>query len=95
MALRYIRIHEFCEFHGVDRQVVEAFFESGFVEPTYVDQEPALRESDLEPIETAVRLYRELGVNPAGIETILHMRDRLRHMQERMHDLEVRLRRYE
>jgi chaperone modulatory protein CbpM len=95
MAIRYISIHEFCEFHGVDRSVVEEFVEFEFVEPTQLDREPALRESDLEPLETAVRLYRDLGVNPAGIETILHMRERLRHLQARMRDLELRLRRYE
>jgi hypothetical protein len=95
MAIRYISIREFCEFHGVDRSVVEEFVEFGFVEPTQLDREPALRESDLEPLETAVRLYRDLGVNPAGVETILHMRERLRQLQARMRDLELRLRRYE
>lgn len=95
MAIRYISIHEFCEFHGVERSLVEEFVEFGFVEPTQVDREPALRESDLEPLEVAVRLHQDLGVNPAGIETILHMRERLQQMQARMRDLELRLRRYE
>lgn len=95
MALRYISIREFCEFHEVDRRLVEEFFEFGIIEPARLDSEPALRESDLEPLETAVRLYRDLGVNAAGIETILYMRERLRQTQERLRDLEVRLRRYE
>ena len=95
MAIRYISISEFCDFHGVERSLVEEFVAFGFVEPTHVDREPALRESDLEPLEVAIRLHRDLGVNPAGIETILHMRERVRQMQARLRDLELRLRRYE
>jgi MerR family transcriptional regulator/heat shock protein HspR len=39
---------------------------------------------DLERLETILNLSRDLGVNLAGIEIILNMRDRMRRMQNEM-----------
>jgi len=39
---------------------------------------------DLERLETILNLTRDLGVNLAGIEIILNMRDRMRRMQDEM-----------
>lgn len=37
------------------------------------------------------RLEEDLGVNSAGTEVILHMRDQIRQLQERVHQLEIEL----
>jgi len=39
---------------------------------------------DLERLETILNLTRDLGVNLAGIEIILNMRDRMKRMQDEM-----------
>jgi MerR family transcriptional regulator/heat shock protein HspR len=39
---------------------------------------------DLKRLETILNLTRDLGVNLAGIEIILNMRDRMRRMQDEM-----------
>jgi MerR family transcriptional regulator, heat shock protein HspR len=41
-------------------------------------------DSDLERLEVILNLTRELGVNLAGIEIILNMRDKMADMQEQM-----------
>ncbi|MGH9682644.1 MAG: heat shock protein transcriptional repressor HspR [Candidatus Acidiferrales bacterium] len=41
-------------------------------------------DSDLERLEVILNLTRELGVNLAGIEIILNMRDKMTQMQDQM-----------
>jgi MerR family transcriptional regulator/heat shock protein HspR len=43
-------------------------------------------DSDLERLEVILNLTRELGVNLAGIEIILNMRDKMADMQSQMED---------
>jgi MerR family transcriptional regulator/heat shock protein HspR len=43
-------------------------------------------DSDLERLEVILNLTRELGVNLAGIEIILNMRDKMAEMQTQMED---------
>jgi MerR family transcriptional regulator/heat shock protein HspR len=43
-------------------------------------------DSDLERLEVILNLTRELGVNLAGIEIILNMRDKMAEMHEQMEE---------
>ena len=95
MSIRYISIHEISRFHEVDIRILEELAGSGLVETLWKEEEWCIREQDLEPLELMIRLHRDLGVNPAGIETIFYMRQRLQAMRRRMETLEARLRRYE
>ena len=95
MSIRYITIREFSSFHDVDVHIVRELADSGLVETLRREEEWCIREEDVEPLEMMVRLRRDLGVNPAGIETILHMRRRLEAMRRRVEELERDLRRYE
>jgi hypothetical protein len=54
------------------------------------------RGDTLEPEEIRCirRLKEELGVNPAGVEVILHMRGRLNTLAERIRELEIELETY-
>lgn len=44
-------------------------------------------QEDVERIELILRLTKELGVNLAGVEVILNMRDRMERMQRQMNEL--------
>ncbi len=92
---RYITITEFCAFHGVDVQWVETLIEYGIVEPTPREETFIFAETDIEPLEMALRLHRDLEINPPGIDAILHMRGRLEALQREVAELRVRLRQLE
>ena len=92
---RYITITEFCDFHGVDVQLVEAFIEYGVVEPERREETFFFSEMDIGPLEMALRLHRDLEINPPGIDAILHMRGRLEDLQREVAELRVRLRQLE
>lgn len=95
MSVRYVTIKEFSEFHRVDIHLIEEFIHFGLVQPLEKEGRPCIREEDIEPLETMVRLHSELDVNLAGLEAIMHMRRRMRHMRARIEELERRLQRYE
>ena len=59
----------------------------GFAKPSRSQGNTRLyTDSDLERLEVILNLTRELGVNLAGIEIILNMRDKMADMQSQMED---------
>ena len=46
-------------------------------------------------LEKFIRLYRDLEINPEGIDTIIHLLNRLEEMQEKINNLQNRLSIYE
>lgn len=88
---RYVHIREFSDFHGVEVRLVETFIDQGLINCDPRDDGPYIAEQDIEPLEMMLRLHLELGLNPAGIETVLHMRERIRTLQERLRELEWQL----
>ncbi len=73
------RVQEVLEFLGIDDPTLleelrrEGLFEDETVEP-----------DEAEELRVAACLMRELGVNPAGVEVVLHMRRRMRVLEARM-----------
>ena len=80
------RVEEILRFLGVDDPALlhdlrrEGLFEGDDVSPEEADE-----------LRMAATLVRELGVNPAGVEVILHLRRRLVCLEERMRVTLVRL----
>lgn len=73
------------ELVGVHAQTLRHYERVGLVRPARsVGNVRLYSERDIERIRTVVRLTNELGVNLAGVEVILNMRERMRDMQERM-----------
>jgi MerR family transcriptional regulator/heat shock protein HspR len=81
---------------GVHEQTLRHYERLGLVTPARKGarpQSPRLySEDDIERVTHIRRLMDDLGVNLAGVETILHMRDRMERMQRAMADELLRLR---
>ena len=74
---KYIRLQTIIEFHGISRQLVDEWIEYEFFDiHTHSDEEWIL-EDQLAVVEQVIRLYRDLGVNSAGIDIILRLTQRL------------------
>ena len=72
------RVEEVLAFLGIDdRDLLRALRDEGLFEDDVLGAE------DAEELRVAACLVRELGVNPAGVEVILHMRRRLSVLQGR------------
>lgn len=75
------------EILGVHPQTLRLYEREGFVKPKRSEGNTRLySEEDVEKLEMILRLTRELGVNLAGVEVILSMREKLERMQMEMEE---------
>ncbi len=68
----------------VHPQTLRMYEREGFVRPTRTNRQRLYSESDVERIGLILRLTREMGVNKAGVEIILRMRERIEGLQNEM-----------
>lgn len=94
MATELITITEYCRHHHTDVSFIDALEQNGLVEIVQVAQERCIQYDQLEQIESYTRWYHELEINVEGIETVHYLLQKIKDMQQHIHELESRLRRY-
>jgi MerR family transcriptional regulator, heat shock protein HspR len=73
------------ELHQVHPQTLRLYERVGLLKPSRSEGNTRLyTETDLERLEVILTLTREMGVNLAGIEIILNMREKMAEMQKQM-----------
>jgi MerR family transcriptional regulator/heat shock protein HspR len=73
------------ELHQVHPQTLRLYERVGLLKPSRSEGNTRLyTESDLERLDVILNLTREMGVNLAGIEIILNMREKMAEMQRQM-----------
>ena len=73
------------EMYNIHPQTLRLYEREGLLIPSRSNGNTRLyTQDDLERLETILNLTRDLGVNLAGIEIILNMRQHMRRMQEEM-----------
>lgn len=90
-----IDIKEFCFSHNIENSFIRSLEETGLIkfnsnrEDVYIDAE------QLEQLEKIVSFYYELDINLEGIETITHLLQRIKSLNDENTALRNRLRLYE
>ncbi len=85
MATR-VRVEEVLEFLGLDdSKLLQELRREGLFEEDLLAPEAA------EDLRVAACLMRDLGVNPAGVEVVLHLRRRLTVLERRVNETLKRL----
>lgn len=75
------------EMLGIHQQTLRLYEREGFITPKRSEGNTRLySDEDVEKLEMVLRLTRELGVNLAGVEVILSMREKMEHMQREMQE---------
>ncbi len=92
---KYITIRKLAEFHNVNEAVLQDFAQDGIIEIHFIEKEPCILTDQLERYERIIRLYRDLGVNKAGIEIIMEMREKLEFLQNEVQNLKRQLQKYD
>ena len=81
------------ELVGMHPQTLRVYETKGLVRPRRTPGNTRLySEADLERLRVIQRLTTELGLNLAGVETVLRLQDELTRLQARMERLEVQMR---
>lgn len=72
---------------GIHPQTLRLYEREGLLKPSRTDGNTRLyTDDDMEQLDVILSLTRELGVNLAGVEIILNMRERMEEMQRQMQD---------
>ncbi|MFH1146459.1 MAG: chaperone modulator CbpM [Pseudomonadota bacterium] len=72
---------------GLRPQTILVYVREGLLKVRSEHEGPCFEEEDIQELERIVRLRRDLGINLAGIEVILQMRQTILEMQERLRSL--------
>jgi hypothetical protein len=73
-----VRVEEVLRFLGLDEGLLEELRAEGLFETDWLEPDAA------EDLRVAASLMRDLGVNPAGVDVVLHLRRRLLALEEIM-----------
>jgi MerR family transcriptional regulator/heat shock protein HspR len=77
-----LRIGAISEKYGIHPQTLRMYEREGLLRPTRTEGNTRVYDPDtLERLEIILTLTRHLGVNLAGVEVILHMKERMEKMQ--------------
>src|SRR5881628_2314105 len=73
--------------YGIHPQTLRLYEREGLLKPSRSDGNTRLyTEDDLERLEVILHLTRDLGVNLAGVEIILNMREKMSDMQSQIQE---------
>jgi MerR family transcriptional regulator/heat shock protein HspR len=74
--------------YEVHPQTLRLYERLGLLQPSRSEGNTRLyTDSDLERLETILSLTRDLGVNLAGVEVILNMREKMERMQQELEEI--------
>ena len=81
-------ISSVAELYQVHPQTLRLYERQGLLKPSRSDGNTRLyTDGDLHKLEVILTLTRELGVNLAGVEVILHMREKMEQMQVHVEEM--------
>ena len=87
-------ISSVAEQYGIHPQTLRLYEREGLLKPSRSDGNTRLfTDADLERLEVILHLTRELGVNLAGVEIILNMREKMAEMQVQIEEFVTTLNR--
>jgi len=85
----------FCVHHNIELTFIYSLRDYGMIDTVLVEENIFLPVSQVERLEKIMRLHFELDINLEGIETIIHLLDKVNDMQTQITQLTNRLKAYE
>ncbi|RPJ83905.1 MAG: MerR family transcriptional regulator [Acidobacteria bacterium] len=86
----YYMISAVAQKYGIHPQTLRLYEREGLLKPSRTEGNTRLySDEDLERLETILSLTRDLGVNLAGVEIILNMRQKIEQMQHEVNEFMV------
>ncbi len=90
-----IAVDEFCACHDIEISFVNSLQQTGLIETTIIGGVWFIDAEQLQQLEKYIRFYYELDINLEGIESIMHLLQRVNAMHDEITSLKNRLRLYE
>ena len=90
-----IAVEEFCACHDIEISFINSLQQTGLIETTTIEGDWFIDAEQLQQLEKYIRFYYELDINLEGIESIMHLLQRVNAMHNEITALKNRLRLYE
>ncbi|ACI20355.1 MULTISPECIES: MerR family transcriptional regulator [Thermodesulfovibrio] len=84
---RFYLISMVCKLLNVHPQTLRLYEREGFIKPKRIKKQRIYTDEDLERLNFVIKLTKEFGVNRAGVDIILRMRERMQIMEEVMQEM--------
>lgn len=94
-TIKMITVKQFCTYHQVDPSFIEALHHNGIIELVAEKRTRYIPMNQVSRLEQAVRMHLDLELNVNGIDTVLHLLNRLQQKEEELRKLKNRLNFYE
>ncbi|AWV99509.1 chaperone modulator CbpM [Arcticibacterium luteifluviistationis] len=88
---KFIRIDHFCEVYEIELSFIEELVSYELISITEQESVKCFLPDDIPHIEKMIRLYKELDINPAGIDAILLLLEKLNKKESELTELKSRL----
>lgn len=90
-----IDITTLCRHYRVERTFFSHLSDIGLIETITIQDSLYVDESDIRHIDKIIRLYRELNINPEGIDVIMNLLDKIDDLEQKLTATKNRLGLYE
>ena len=90
-----IALQEFCNSHNIGVAIINRLEQTGLIKISIIEDAGFIEVDQLLQLERILRLYYDLDINVEGIETVTHLLQRIKLMQEEIILLRNRLNLYE
>ena len=91
MTRELFAISTFCSVYDIEYEFIHSLQSEGLISVTENDEGEFIEEEQLPNLELYARWHHDLGINPAGIDAIQHLVQRIRVMQEEINSLKSKL----
>ena len=91
----FIAVDQFCACHDIEVSFIHSLQQNGLIEITTVENTGFIDAEQLRQLEKYIRFYYELDINLEGIETIVHLLQRVNAQHQEITALRNRLLLYE
>jgi len=91
----FVAVDEFCNSWNIEISFINSLQEKGLIEVVIIRETSFIDVSQLQQLEKCIRFYYELDINLEGIETIMHLLQRIDTMHDEINDLRNKLRLFE
>jgi vacuolar-type H+-ATPase subunit I/STV1 len=86
-----IPANEFCVHHNIAISFISSLHDNGLIKITTIEETIYIHRNQLPELERIIRFSSELDINIEGIESIIHLLNRIKEMQKEIKVLKNRL----
>ncbi|MBK8566341.1 MAG: chaperone modulator CbpM [Saprospiraceae bacterium] len=91
----YVPVQQLCLHYNIEMSFINSLHEYGLIEINTIEASHFLHHDKISDLEKMIRLYHELDINLAGIDSVLHLLEKIDGLQTELSALRNRLRVYE